>query len=259
MKLSIKITSLAGVIAAVFSSMIGAQTANAGSHAKCIGYGQTSVRQQASNVRNRCGFGGARWHYNEGAHYTWCRIASGNTRRFEVNKRARALRRCVGGNAGQNNGGNAGGNNAGAKHNACIAYARGAVNQHRKNVRSQCGYRGTRWQYSFRAHKNWCMGVSRRARVAEINARGNAIRSCVRGNGQNAGQNAGGARVRACNGYAQQAVNQYRRSRNMVCGFRGSRWQPSFRAHKNWCLTASRAARSSETRARRRALNACSP
>ena len=259
MKLFGKISALAGLALAALSSSMSVQTASAGSNANCIAYGQTSVRQQASNIRNRCGFSGPRWHYNEAAHYGWCRLVSGNKRRAEINFRARALRRCVGrANAPQNNGGG----NPGAINNACIAYANGAVNQQRKNLARQCGYRGSRWQLNFRRHKNWCMNVSRRARIAEVNARSRALRRCgVGGNANqgNGGQPAVSRKDRFCNRYAYTAVTQNRRNINMVCRYRGSRWQDSFARHKNWCMRVSRRSANLETLARKRALRSCSP
>lgn len=243
------------------SQSITPQPAQAGSHANCVNYGRIAVQQQRRNLANRCGYAGLEWHLNEGAHYTWCRVASGGARRAGIANRRAALNRCIGRNPGGNAGrfppfGNA------QLNRACRNYAQKAVNQNRANRLSRCGYVGRRWSASFNRHFQWCRTASRNSRNFETRTRARMLNRCRIGAAPRplplppAG-NAGNAREAACSAYASNALAQFSRAKRLRCGFRGKRWHANYAQHKNWCKRVSVNARRSEQRARSRGLSQC--
>jgi len=74
--------------------------AEAGNPAQCAAYANQAVIQQGSNLQNGCGFSGARWQSNFGAHLAWCLGAPDSAINAERNARVNMLAACSGGGGG---------------------------------------------------------------------------------------------------------------------------------------------------------------
>lgn len=60
----------------------------------CNAYAKRAVNAHKQNVRNRCGFRGARWHGNYDRHYQWCLRVPKNTAESESKGRQQQLKGC---------------------------------------------------------------------------------------------------------------------------------------------------------------------
>lgn len=72
----------------------GAVARGHGTDASCRRYANTAVRQNSQNIRQRCGYRGARWSGNWQGHYRWCRGVPYSHAGSETLARGTALRRC---------------------------------------------------------------------------------------------------------------------------------------------------------------------
>lgn len=61
---------------------------------------------------------------------------------------------------------------------ACVEYAERAVQQHKMNLGSRCGFTGPRWSGDIDGHYNWCVAVPAFFREAETAARDEQLGSC---------------------------------------------------------------------------------
>jgi hypothetical protein len=114
---------------------------------------------------------------------------------------------------------------------ACEAYAAQAVRDQEENVRLGCRQSGPRWSTDYAGHLEWCLRAPSVGRDAEMRGRYDALRRC-RGE-----TSVGHASNHAfCDGYATTAVEQSRTNRERGCGGAGGNWQPSYRAHYDWCM-----------------------
>lgn len=163
------------------------------------------------------------------------------------------------------------------KRAKCVRYAQTAVDQQRQNSRNRCGLAGFEWHLNEPAHFGWCLTVGKRARKNGTKFRRRALNRCVGNQGNNAGQNnlpnnnppnnngapAGqqnqqnNRREAACANYATTAVSQYRRAKQLRCGFSSRRWQANYNRHKNWCKKVTQAQSRGETRVRARQIAQC--
>ncbi|MBU1742819.1 MAG: hypothetical protein KKC37_14860, partial [Proteobacteria bacterium] len=190
--------------------------ASGGLRGRCRSYAQSAVRQQAANVRHRCGFTGGQWSANTTAHVHWCLSVRGDAARLNAMARARAaaLRRCQTGAAGL--------------RTRCQNYAKASVQQNGLNIRMRCGYRGPQWNSSLSYHFNWCF--RNRAAPGRLKAmwqaRLAALKRC---------QAAGGLRAR-CTRYARSAANYSQMNLRLRCGYRGPTWNTDPRYHFAWCM-----------------------
>ncbi|HEX8949194.1 MAG TPA: hypothetical protein VF790_09555, partial [Dissulfurispiraceae bacterium] len=62
-----------------------------------------------------------------------------------------------------------------------------------------------------------------------------------------------------CDSYAKTAVAQFQESQARNCGYSDRRWQGNYDNHYNWCTTASKTSADSETKARAKGLQECTP
>ncbi len=74
-----------------------APNARAANAAVCTAYAQGAVFQQNKNLAMNCGYTGARWSKNYGAHYAWCLGAPYGAVQAEGNARKSMLQQCTGG------------------------------------------------------------------------------------------------------------------------------------------------------------------
>ncbi len=62
----------------------------------------------------------------------------------------------------------------------CDYYAREAVEQHRKNLQFNCGFKGTRWNNNRIGQKNWCVTVRKNITDKENNIRKQMLENCFK-------------------------------------------------------------------------------
>ncbi|MFA5898400.1 MAG: hypothetical protein WC829_04725 [Hyphomicrobium sp.] len=62
--------------------------------ANCDWYVKTALEQQQRNLKLKCGFGGADWSVDKGAHAAWCASVSPDTSRAAAQKREADLAKC---------------------------------------------------------------------------------------------------------------------------------------------------------------------
>lgn len=91
---------VAAASAATLLALACSSPASAGNPAQCAAYANQAVIQQGRNLENSCGFSGARWGSNFGAHLAWCLSASNAAIEAERNARAAQLATCTGGGGG---------------------------------------------------------------------------------------------------------------------------------------------------------------
>jgi hypothetical protein len=118
----------------------------------------------------------------------------------------------------------------------CDAYAQAAIDQQAQNMKLKCGYKGKAWQLSYANHKNWCLsnGVGIMNVSNENHNRKQALKKCA-------------AKkvifiplkIKNCDKYAQDAINQQVANMALKCGKSGKGWSTNFLAHKNWCASKS--------------------
>src|SRR4051812_24834716 len=80
--------SLPGVVAAVALSAAPAL-------ANCDWYVRTALEQQQRNLKLKCGFAGAEWSIDKGAHAAWCASVGPDVSRSSAQKREAALTQCA--------------------------------------------------------------------------------------------------------------------------------------------------------------------
>jgi len=74
----------------------GTMLAEAGNPVECAAYANQAVIQQGTNLQNNCGYTGARWGSNFGAHLAWCLNAPSSAINAERNARTNMLAACTG-------------------------------------------------------------------------------------------------------------------------------------------------------------------
>jgi hypothetical protein len=62
--------------------------------ANCDWYVKTALEQQQRNVKLKCGFSGAEWSIDKGAHAAWCASVGPDTSRATAQKREADLAKC---------------------------------------------------------------------------------------------------------------------------------------------------------------------
>jgi hypothetical protein len=63
--------------------------------ANCDWYVKTALEQQQRNLKLKCGFAGAEWSVDKGAHSAWCATVSPDTSRASAQKREADLAKCA--------------------------------------------------------------------------------------------------------------------------------------------------------------------
>jgi hypothetical protein len=62
--------------------------------ANCDWYVKTALEQQQRNLKFKCGFSGAEWSVDKGAHAAWCAGVGPDVSRATAQKREAALGQC---------------------------------------------------------------------------------------------------------------------------------------------------------------------
>jgi len=146
-----------------------------GQTAACVKYAAGSVQAQVKNLRQRCGFRGARWNVNFARHYQYCMRVSTRESKVETRARAGMINNCV----SHANAGDAHGNAGNLKQKRCDHYARISVAQSRTNTQSGCGFRGRIWTKDRRTHMRACRNSSWADARDKTNRRESRIRECL--------------------------------------------------------------------------------
>ena len=158
-------------------------------------------------------------------------------------------------------------------HKRCNDYANSRSWQGQQAVKFKCGFKGARWSTNYKTHYDWCRGVKSEALLKnEWTASAKALNKCkAKGKsyqGGPAGPGAPGpgakglgpaAKKQACNLYAHMATNHQHQNQNRRCGYKGARWSTNWQHHYGWCMKATVAKSSAESKARQNALKACKP
>lgn len=133
----------------------------------------------------------------------------------------------------------------------CDIYAKDAVGDNNLAFRLGCGFANSnaRWQSNYNNHYGWCLSTSSAALVSESAARDADMRPCQ-------------VKATQCETYAEQAVRQFNRNKQLGCGFSlatqpTGRWMDNHRGHYDWCMKAKPEWLSSEAKARTDSLTRC--
>jgi len=110
----------------------------------------------------------------------------------------------------------------------CAGYAKRAIEQLNEAKAAHCpDLTGPVWSPDYKAHLQWCLGVSADLAKVGTKQRDDLLDAC-RGVSNMRGQQ--------CAEYARNATEQQRLNVAMHCGFGGARWTPDWQAHYNWCM-----------------------
>jgi hypothetical protein len=63
--------------------------------ANCDWYVKTALEQQQRNLKLKCGFSGAEWSVDKGAHAAWCASVGPDVSKASAQKREAALTQCA--------------------------------------------------------------------------------------------------------------------------------------------------------------------
>lgn len=202
---------------------------------KCDHYVRVSSTQIESARKARCDLGGddRLWSGDVARLKDTCQRAPGRALRSDIAERERVLAACFA--------------SAGQAEQACGAYADTAVKQVQQATANECGFVGRTWTSSRVQHLQWCLDASPTARKAEADTRGQQIVACTQQV----------TRRKACDDYAQSAVQQAQTNDSQNCSFAGPNWSRYADDHVAFCMQASPAVLSSETAKRDTALQQC--
>lgn len=133
----------------------------------------------------------------------------------------------------------------------CDIYAKDAVGDNNLATRLGCGFANSnaRWQSSYNNHYGWCLSTTSAALLSESSARDGEIHPCM-------------VKSTQCETYAEQAVKQFNRNKQLGCGFSpasqpAGRWMDNHRGHYDWCMKAKPEWLTSENQARTDNLTRC--
>jgi hypothetical protein len=87
----VRLRGLLPVLAMLGALALGANAASA----NCDWYVKTALEQQQRNLKLKCGFAGAEWSVDKGAHATWCASVGPDVSRASAQKREAALTQCA--------------------------------------------------------------------------------------------------------------------------------------------------------------------
>lgn len=200
-----------------------------GKRGRCAEYAERAVSQGAENLRGRCGFRGEIWHQNYNRHFNYCMDVRGRVWRATEREREGQLGACE--------------RRMQARLNLrCDHLARLAVQQSRTNAENRCGFSGPYWNTSFRQQVRLCQdegaaqGRKTRYNLARFEKREGRLRRCM--------LHGGGARDKACDDYADAAVNHYKRNLRYRCKLNSDVWNDNKELHYNWCQKSASGERS---------------
>lgn len=87
----VRLRGLLPVLATLGALALGTNAASA----NCDWYVKTALEQQQRNLKQKCGFAGAEWSVDKGAHATWCASVGPDVSRASAQKREAALTQCA--------------------------------------------------------------------------------------------------------------------------------------------------------------------
>ena len=82
---------LTAVLSTLGLLVLGASAASA----NCDWYVKTALEQQQRNLKLKCGFSGAEWSVDKGAHTAWCASVGPDTSKASAQKREAQLATCA--------------------------------------------------------------------------------------------------------------------------------------------------------------------
>jgi hypothetical protein len=82
---------LTAVLSTLGLLALGASAASA----NCDWYVKTALEQQQRNLKLKCGFSGAEWSVDKGAHTAWCASVGPDVSKASAQKREAALTQCA--------------------------------------------------------------------------------------------------------------------------------------------------------------------
>jgi hypothetical protein len=132
----------------------------------------------------------------------------------------------------------------------CEAYAAAAVAQQKANKTFGCGFTGGRWSDNFIGHRNWCRSANVKMEnlTFEDRARDAQLAQC---------QQQASTKGTECNKYADEAIAAQNKSKQLKCGYTGSRFQSTRERHFNWCMGADYGLILAEAKGRGENIQAC--
>ncbi len=203
----------------------------------CVRYAEKSIAQYDSNLAQRCGFRGERWHGNFRRHYRYCKNTKPRRREAVLEDRADALAECR--------------TRVARVKARCERYARAALRDFRENRRLNCAFGESRlwgrpdvWHRDRVRHFQWCAKVPPRALQRRAESRAEELSECR-------------VAARVCDDFAARAVRHQRRNLRLRCGFKGPRWNTDRDLHHERCMKMAGWRRNLDLQARRRALHRC--
>lgn len=207
----------------------------AAAEAECRSYADKAIELYQASLENRCDFpNNARWSSGKFRHYEFCLNSSQRQRDAESQAREEELRECK---------------RQAALRAECDTYARGAVEQARRNEALKCGLRGVRWSRYIEDHFDFCMSTRERDRKLETASREDELQACERR----------AAVDPICDEYAKRAVRAAMLNEDQRCGNRDRViWNTSYDRHYAFCLQSNLEQREDAQRQRRRAIRVCS-
>lgn len=160
----------ATILASLFvvTAVLCFQAIGAGNQKFCNNYADTAVKQyNLGKQHNLPGIVPPAWSDNRDGHYNWCMMAPEKIANSENAKRQAYLDQHIPKSAPSTpvvTGVVTGTVKSldlsgliGMKTNICESYAKKSVNQNKKNISLQCGFKNPSWSSDYKAHFNWCM------------------------------------------------------------------------------------------------------
>ncbi len=119
----------------------------------------------------------------------------------------------------------------------CRNYASKATEQQRRNLNSNCGYKGVAWNLDYKAHYGWCMTLRDapyfRGASNEAGKREKALRKCSADPDSSGGGSIGGSR---CQMYVAAALLKAAANIEHHCGYAATgRFTQDASAHRRFC------------------------
>ncbi len=147
----------------------------------------------------------------------------------------------------------------------CTTYAEKAVRASEENRRKKCGYRGGRWNATYRGYFNWCMRNSEQAAENNTQTRARLLRECALrppvspppAQQPPARPFAAPGNLESCSRYASVLSAMARSALRNRCGFFGPEWTTDEGRIFEWCRRTPLMERRAIVRRHRAALMRC--
>jgi hypothetical protein len=234
----------------------------------CSSRAKNAVSQYKINRDLGCGFSGDQWHSDLLAHFRRCKKIGAREEMRNYKKRLNELNACrARKEAGKKKpSGQGGGQTQYGKitqaggvptpvQQICTDYANTAIKQDQENNHNRCGFGWPDWHSNFKTHYKWCMSNTKES-YKKTKMRNKKLTVCK------ANLAADRKKVGWCTDYADKAVAQYRRNRELKCGYEGLgvvdwKWHGNKKKHFNWCLGTYDSTPDQETAWREKQLKKC--